>query len=99
MKIRYFRVNTLVISLEEMLKRLSELKFNKLKTPKTYGQFLDLIKSDKLENNSFVQDFHIKELLVFNSKVKFYTLEEYHNGSLIIQDKVMIIDLNIFKQY
>jgi len=81
-----------------MLKRLSELKFNIMETPKTYVEFLDLIKSNKLVNNSFLQDFHIKELLVFNSKVKFYKLEEYKNGSLIIQDKVNI-DFNIVEQY
>lgn len=71
-----------------MLKKLSEHKFKKLDTPKTYVEFLELIKSDKFKANNFVQDFHIKELLVFNSKVKFYKLEEYNNGSLIIQDKV-----------
>lgn len=89
MKTRYFRVNTLVTTLEDILKKLSQHKFNKLKTPKTYAEFLELIKSDKFNGNTFVQDIHIKELLVFNSKVKFYKLEEYNNGSLIIQDKVI----------
>lgn len=73
-----------------MLKRLSKLKFEKLETPKTYKKFLELIKSDKLKYNTFVQDFHIKELLVFNFKVKFYKLEDYNKGFLIIQDKVNI---------
>lgn len=88
-KPRFFRVNTLLISVEDMLKKLAQLKYIKLKTPKLYTSFLELIKSDKFVANTFVQDIHIKELLVFNSKVKFYKLEEYNNGSLIIQDKVI----------
>eukprot|EP00102_Acyrthosiphon_pisum_P026526 XP_016663736.1 PREDICTED: probable 28S rRNA (cytosine-C(5))-methyltransferase [Acyrthosiphon pisum] len=88
MKPRFFRVNTLLTTLEKILEKLSELKFIKLKTPKSYAQFLELIKSDKFKGrNVFVQDIHIKELLVFNSKVKFYEIEEYNNGSLIVQDK------------
>lgn len=76
-----------------MFKRLSELKFIKLQTPETYGKFLELIKSDNLKHNTFVEDFHVKELLIFNSKIKFYKLKEYNNGSLIIQDKVNILIL------
>lgn len=68
---------------------MSELQFNKLKSPKTYVEFLKLIKSNDFKGNTFVQDIHIKEVLVFNSKVKFYNMEQYNNGSLIIQDKVI----------
>lgn len=74
--------------MEDALKRLSKLKFKKLKTPKSYVEFLKLIKSDEFKVNTFVQDIHIKELLVFNSKMKFYKLQEYNNGNLIVQDKV-----------
>ncbi|KAE9522864.1 hypothetical protein AGLY_016733 [Aphis glycines] len=88
LKPRFFRVNTLMTTIEEILEKLSKLKFNKLESPKSYAEFLELIKSDKFKaKNVFVQDVHIKELLVFNSKVKFYELEEYNNGSLIVQDK------------
>ncbi|XP_015371013.1 PREDICTED: probable 28S rRNA (cytosine-C(5))-methyltransferase [Diuraphis noxia] len=88
LKPRFFRVNTLLTTLEEILEKLSKLKFIKLKSPKSYVEFLELIKSDKFKGkNVFVQDIHIKELLVFNSKVKFYEIEEYKNGSLIVQDK------------
>lgn len=90
-KPRYFRVNTLITTLDEILKKLLDLKFTKLKTPKTYTKMLDLIKSDKFKGNAFIQDIHIKELLIFNSKIKFYNLEEYKNGSLIIQDKVYFL--------
>lgn len=81
-------MNTLLTTLEDVLKKLSDLKFKKFKTPKTYAKFLELIKSDKFKGNSFVIDLHIKDLLVFNSKVKFYNLEDYNNGLLIVQDKV-----------
>lgn len=84
-------MNTLVTTLDAILKKLSDLKFNKFDTPKTYSEFLDLIKSDKFRGNTFVQDIHIKELLVFNSKVKFYKLDEYNDGSLIVQDKVYFV--------
>lgn len=67
---------------------MSKLKFKKLKSPKSYVEFLKLIKSDEFKGNTFVQDIHIKELLVFNSKMKFYKLQEYNNGNLIVQDKV-----------
>lgn len=87
-KPRFFRVNTLLTSLKDMLQKLSELKFVKLKTPTTYAELLELIKSDKFNSNTFVQDVHIKELLIFNSKVKFYKFNEYNNGFLILQDKV-----------
>ncbi|XP_025417729.1 probable 28S rRNA (cytosine-C(5))-methyltransferase [Sipha flava] len=86
-KPRFFRVNTLLTTLEDVLKKLSDLKFKKFKTPKTYAEFLELIKSDKFKGNCFVIDIHIKDLLVFNSKVKFYNLEDYNNGLLIVQDK------------
>lgn len=76
------------------MKKLSDLQFQKLKSPKSYTEFLELIKSDKFKGKAFVQDVHIKELLVFNSKVKFYKLEEYNNGSLIVQDKVNLEFLN-----
>jgi len=93
---RFFRVNTLLTTIEKILEQLSNLKYIKLKTPKSYAQFLELIKSDKFkEKNVFVQDIHIKELLVFNSKVKFYEIEEYNNGSLIVQDKVNFMFLII----
>lgn len=91
---RYFRVNTLLTTLEDVLKKLADLKYKKLKTPKSYAEFLELIKSENFKTNTFVQDIHIKELLVFNSKVKFYKLEEYKNGSLIVQDKVLMKCLN-----
>ncbi|KAF0760966.1 putative 28S rRNA (cytosine-C(5))-methyltransferase [Aphis craccivora] len=88
LKPRFFRVNTLMTTIEEILEKLLKLKFKKLESPKSYAEFLELIKSDKFKpKNVFVQDVHIKELLVFNSKVKFYELEEYNNGSLIVQDK------------
>lgn len=90
-KPRYFRVNTLLTTVEDVLKKLAELKFKQFKTPKTYAEFLKLIKSNKFIGNSFVQDLHIKELLVFNSKVKFYNLEDYKNGNIIIQDKVSFV--------
>lgn len=96
LKPRFFRVNTLLTTLEKMLEKLSKLKFIKLKSPGSYVEFLELIKSDKFKGrNVFVQDVHIKELLVFNSKVKFYEIEEYNNGSLIVQDKVNLVFLNI----
>lgn len=92
MKPRFFRINTLLTTLEKILEKLSELKFIKLKSPKSYAEFLELIKSDEFKGKKvFVQDVHIKELLVFNSNVKFYEIEEYNNGSLIVQDKVNFI--------
>lgn len=72
------------------MKNLSTLGFKKLETPKTYVELLELIQSDKFIGNKFVQDIHIKELLIFNSKVKFYKFQDYNDGSLIIQDKVQL---------
>ncbi|XP_050529715.1 28S rRNA (cytosine-C(5))-methyltransferase-like [Daktulosphaira vitifoliae] len=86
-KPRYFRINTLLTTLEDVLKKLTVNKFKKLKTPSNYNDFLELLKSKKFTKNCFMQDIHIKELLVFNPKVKFYKLEEYKNGNLIVQDK------------
>lgn len=93
-KPRFFRVNTLVTSVEDMLKKLTELKYEKLKTPDTYAKFLELIKSNQFKPNTFVQDIHIKELFVFHPNVKFYKIKEYNDGALIIQDKVRIIFFN-----
>ncbi|XP_050444058.1 28S rRNA (cytosine-C(5))-methyltransferase [Adelges cooleyi] len=96
-KPRYFRVNTLLTTVDDVLKKLAEHKYKKLKSPATYSDFLELLKSKKFSKNCFVQDLHIKELLVFNPKVKFYKLEEYNNGSLIIQDKASCLAPYILK--
>jgi len=88
---RLSRINTLLTTVEDILKKLAEHKLKKLESPKSYAEFLELITSDQFKGNTFVQDVHIKELLVFNSKVKFYNFKEYINGSLIIQDKVNIV--------
>lgn len=73
-----------------MLEKLSELNFKKLETPKTYAELLKIIQSEVFKDNVFVQDVHIKELLIFNSKVKFYNFQDYKDGYLIIQDKVQL---------
>lgn len=77
-----------------MMKRLTKLKFTKLKTPLTYVKFLKLIKSNEFKLTDYVQDIHIKEIFVFHPKMKFYKIKEYRNGSLILQDKVRIILFN-----
>ncbi|XP_022168073.1 probable 28S rRNA (cytosine-C(5))-methyltransferase [Myzus persicae] len=98
LKPRFFRINTLLTTLEKILEKLSELKFIKLKSPKSYAEFLELIKSDEFKGKKvFVQDVHIKELLVFNSNVKFYEIEEYNNGSLIVQDKASCLAAYLLK--
>lgn len=92
---RFFRINTLKTTVEDIIKKLNKYKYQQLKTPVTYAKFLELIKSTEFKPNTFVQDIHIKELLVFHPQLKFYTLEEYNNGSLIVQDKVRILFFTI----
>lgn len=51
-----------------------------------YASFLERISS--LSGNEFLQDLHVPNLLVFPGSMEFYNLEYYHNGSLLLQDKV-----------
>ena len=85
------RVNTLVFSVADALDYFQNEGWKLI--PQTgladYKTFLNRVKS--LSEDEFIEDYHIKELLIFPNKTEFYEHELYLNGSIILQDKVGII--------
>ncbi|XP_046994813.1 28S rRNA (cytosine-C(5))-methyltransferase [Schistocerca americana] len=83
---RYVRVNTIYKSVEDVVKYFCSEGWEKMRIKfKSYSQYLEKIRS--LKEEQFMQDFHIKELLVFPPKTDFHEHDLYINGSIILQDK------------
>ncbi|XP_069683821.1 28S rRNA (cytosine-C(5))-methyltransferase [Periplaneta americana] len=84
---RFVRVNTLVLTVNDALKYFRDegWKLIPYNENDNYSTFLDKVSA--LSEDEFVQDFHIKELLIFPNKTEFYEHELYLNGSIILQDK------------
>ena len=70
-------------------------------TDKTnYTEFLTFISSlneGELCNARYTTYIHINDLLVFNSKASFYRHEAYIYRSILMEDKVLFIYLEITK--
>ena len=85
---RYVRVNTLVCSVEDVVKVLVDEGWLqvKLKKKSDYAAFLERVKS--LSQEEFLIDYHLDFLLVFPAKTQFHEHHLMLDGSLFLQDKV-----------
>lgn len=90
-KPRYVRVNTLSCSVNEAIENFCEegWSFTKFLDKKNYQGFLEKVL--ELQENEFMPDIHIPDLLIFPCKTQFYRHPAYKNGSIILQDKVIIL--------
>ncbi|XP_042902489.1 uncharacterized protein [Parasteatoda tepidariorum] len=84
---KYVRVNTLAIALPEVLEDLECLGVKQIVFDANISEeeFYKLIKN--LEKNTFLLDYHFKDLLVFNSEENLTTWSLYQKGHVFIQDK------------
>lgn len=91
-KVRYARVNTLMLSVEECVVKLTDDGFLQLPDAKTYDEFLNMIAEytgrTNVEQEYFILDYHLNDVLVFLQSTQFHNYSLYKNGSLFLQDKV-----------
>lgn len=80
------RVNTLQHTPDEVIKMFRDEGWIFLQSCSDYDSFLELVQ--KMKDNEFTKDFHIKELLVFPPGTQFYNNELYLSGGIVLQDKV-----------
>lgn len=91
------RVNTLAISVNEAVEGFRDEGWILARcTEGTYEAFLERVSN--LGPEEFMTDMHIKELLLFPPNTQFYQHGAYKNGSILLQDKVIIIDFDSFFQ-
>lgn len=85
-KPRYVRINTLLIPMSKAISNFIEEGWSILPKCSNYMEHLTTVKD--LTKPKFIQDFHIPELLIFPPDTVFYDHPAYHNGEIILQDKV-----------
>ncbi|XP_015605203.1 probable 28S rRNA (cytosine-C(5))-methyltransferase isoform X2 [Cephus cinctus] len=84
-KPRYVRVNTLYMSVSDVISAFAEEGWNILPKSANYDQFIESISN--LTEPNFVRDIHIPELLIFPSGTPFHDHEAYNKGAIVLQDK------------
>lgn len=86
-KPRYVRVNTLMMTVDQAINGFIEEGWNLFPASENYHSFLETLSN--LEESTFLQDFHIPELLVFPHGTAFFNHPAYKTGEIILQDKVL----------
>lgn len=74
------------MSVNEAIENFQEEGWNFQSGFENYSSFLNAISN--LNEETFVQDFHIPDLLVFPHGTAFFNHPGYKSGSIILQDKV-----------
>ncbi|CAH0555328.1 unnamed protein product [Brassicogethes aeneus] len=94
-KPRYVRVNTLSCTVNEAIENFSEEGWvlSKHLDNKDYTGFLEKI--IQLNEDEFIPDIHIPNLLIFPIKTQFYRHPAYKNGQIILQDKASCLPVHI----
>ena len=91
---RFVRINTLKATKTEILNCFAQHGWQELHNSKDhftnddekYADFIQTICT--LSDNNFLQDIHVQNLLIFPGNMQFYNLDYYHDGSILLQDKV-----------
>nr|XP_050844507.1 28S rRNA (cytosine-C(5))-methyltransferase [Vespula vulgaris]XP_050844508.1 28S rRNA (cytosine-C(5))-methyltransferase [Vespula vulgaris] len=84
-KPRYVRVNTLLLSVNEVVQNFEYEGWSLVLEYTDYSSYLKLISN--LSEPYFTKDYHIPELLVFPHGTSFFNHPSYKNGEVILQDK------------
>ncbi|KAG5883733.1 hypothetical protein JTB14_024234 [Gonioctena quinquepunctata] len=94
-KPRYVRVNSLSLTLNEAIEGFRDegWTLSKFLDKTDYQGFLNKISS--LNEDEFLVDIHIPNLLIFPPKTQFYNHPAYKNGSIILQDKASCLPVHI----
>jgi len=85
------RINTIICPIAEAIRQFVEEGWQQVIISETcdYTQFIAQVKN--LKDDEFMIDFHLSFLLVFPSKTQFHQHFLLHNGSILLQDKVLIL--------
>nr|CAD7572470.1 unnamed protein product [Timema californicum] len=83
---RYVRVNTLLSSIEDVIEIFQAEGWQLDVTPDSYQAFLQSVSN--LSEDHFIQDLHMKELLIFPKRTEFFHHHLYQNGSIFLQNKL-----------
>ena len=90
-KPRYVRINTLALKVHAALKIFCDDGWKQIdydRKAEDYASFLHRVAS--LADDEFIQDLHMRELLIFPNKAEFYKNPLYLEGCIILQDKVRL---------
>ncbi|KAJ8683075.1 hypothetical protein QAD02_018867 [Eretmocerus hayati] len=82
---RYVRINTILTSIDEAIYTLCDEGWTLLPKCVNYSTHLDTIAN--LNEEEFIQDFHIPEVLIFPHSFRFYDHPGYLKNKLLLQDK------------
>lgn len=85
---RYVRVNTLLSSVGDVCRKLSENGWKNVTSNKksTYADFIGRISA--LNEKEFMLDYHLNYLLVFPPGAQFHDDPLLIHGNILLQDKV-----------
>ena len=83
-------MNTIRHSSEAITNYFKKNAWTLLKTPDSYSDFIDLVKTNLKESN-FIQDYHLNDVLLFPFGTVFAENHLYRNGSFVLQDKVSLL--------
>lgn len=88
LKPRYVRVNTLKTTLNQAVENFLNEGWTLVDNvdKNDYDGFIEKVNS--LDEQSFLVDIHISNLLIFPPKTEFHNHPAYKKGSIILQDKV-----------
>ncbi|XP_071562953.1 28S rRNA (cytosine-C(5))-methyltransferase isoform X2 [Temnothorax nylanderi] len=92
-RLRYVRVNTLLLSVEKAICLFQEDGWQLLPKSTTYSSYLQSL--SQLSKPHFIQDLHIPEMLVFPPLTSFHGHSGYKNGELILQDKASCLPVHL----
>ncbi|CAG2060626.1 unnamed protein product, partial [Timema podura] len=86
---RYVRVNTLIRSIEDVIEIFQAEGWQLEVTPDSYQAFLQSVSN--LPEDHFIQDLHMKELLIFPKRTEFFYHHLYQDGSIFLQNKSSLL--------
>nr|CAD7462984.1 unnamed protein product [Timema tahoe] len=86
---RYVRVNTLIRSIKDVIEIFQAEGWQLEVTPDSYLAFLQSVSN--LPEDHFIQDLHMKELLIFPKRTEFFYHHLYQDGSIFLQNKSSLL--------
>lgn len=90
---RYVRVNLIKTSVDEVVNSFVDEGWTLLHVPTDFSSFKEVCQN--LEENQFLRDFHLDDLLVFPAHTDFHDSRLVQDGRVILQDKASCLPAHI----
>lgn len=90
---RYVRVNLIKTSMDEVINSFLNEGWTLLPMPTDFSSFKEVCQN--LEENQFVRDFHLDDLLVFPTHTDFHDYKLVQDSRVILQDKASCLPAHI----